>query len=764
MIPILISKLLKGGGIYSCLRTRFFAAACFLLLGPIAQAQQTGLWMQDFMQLSPNQWTVYQRKVDVVSKEAGNARILDESPTLIAMKGMDALLRQDVSLAKEQAKLLEKFAVDKHGATWFEFRWNYTTSWPYKLNAPWVSGLAQGLGLSLNTWLYQATKEQHYLRAAKKIARSYLVSIEDGGFVRKETGGDLFFEEYPLPTPTRVLNGAAIATLALQDYASISGEDVYDKVLQSAYGWWNKNISKYTVVLPEYPEVVSAYSLAPHRNEILFRILSEQSFDVVEISLTAKDQPPLTLHVGQANDSDRSGDSFLWFNPQFQNWSEIKQQGMHAYRSIVPKQGEYNHAPFTFSVSTEMLNKPAVLNIHVKNLNEGESLVQLYTGKEYVTLGKLTAPASDATISFPVAAEILNTLIQSKDLSPPVEPAYFTDNHLLIKLLASAGHSPGLQRAANRLEPSTSLTPGIYDASARTRWLLDDPVQIRAPVNHGEEAWHTEYPSVLEVGGVWHLFYSAIGEDSRWRVLRATSQDSGATWGPAVHVLNETSLEFGGSYAFPTVVWDKENQLYLMVFSADFDRNGTYDAVMLTDSKDLKTWSNPRRIANEGGLAPILWHDGEYYHVIYTIKDGESFHMMEMLSLDRLSWTLPRSIASSRARRHSGFYTLARLPSLKDFFMMERFLSPGRIEWRVMCRASDSTLIDVSKSPFYVLGAHPNRWDDYQYGMSFFRASDGELRVFFNGIPFGAEHGGSMAMAGVDEQALWKNIDTSSCH
>lgn len=739
-------------------------AALFLLFASTAHAQRAGLWMQQFMEMSPNQWSVYQRKVEMVTKETGDARILEESPTLIAMKGLDALLRKDVALAKKQAALLEKYAVTRQNATWFEFRWDYSTSWPYKLKAPWVSGLAQGLGLSLNTWLYQATKEARYLKAAQNIAKSYLVPIEKGGFVRMDANGSLNFEEYPVATPTHVLNGAALATLALQDYVKVSGDNTYGDILKFAYAWWNNNIARYQVVDPAYPEVVSAYSLAPHRNELLFRLLSDTPFNVRQIVFKPENGDALTLQVGDEEDSDRSADAFLWFNPKFQNWSAPIKDVSGKYRSFVPKQGEYNHAPFTFSVVAEALKQSATLQLQVDDLQAGEVLIQLYTGKEYVPVGKISIHGEQQTFSFPISAQVLSAFQDAQTVPPPVEPAYFTDNHLLISLLAEAGHSPVLRRAANQFEASTSLTPGIYDASPRTRWLLGDPQQFKAPTGHGNEAWHTEYPSVFVANGRWQLYYSAIGEDSRWRIMHATSDDQGKTWGPSEQVLDEARLEFHGSYAFPSVHYDKIHERYVMVFSADFDRDGHYDAVMLMESADLKTWTAPRRVASEGGLAPILWYDDEYYHIAYTIKDGESFHVMEMQSLDRLSWTLPQSVASARARLHSGFYTLARLPKKNDFFMMERFLAPGRIEWRVMCRAADSTLIDVSKSPFYVLGANPGRWDDYQYGMSFFRAPDGRLLMFLNGIPFGAEHGGSMAMVGVDEKALWKNIDTSRCH
>lgn len=739
-------------------------AALLLLFASTTYARAEGLWMQQFMEMSPNQWSVYQRKVEMVSKETGNTRFIEESPTLIAMKGLDALLRKNVPLAKTQAALLEQFAVTRHNATWFEFRWDYSTSWPYKLKAPWVSGLAQGLGLSLNTWLYQATKEARYLNAARDIAKSYLVPIEKGGFVRSLANGSLNFEEYPVATPTHVLNGAALATLALQDYVKVSGEKKYDGTLTSAYAWWNENISRYQVVDPAYPEVVSAYSLAPNRNELLFRFLSDTSFNVQQIVFKAENGDPLTLQVGNVDDADRSSNAFLWFNPKFQNWSESKKDASGKYRSVVPKQGEYNHAPFTFSVVPETLKQSATLQLQVESVHAGEVLVQLYTGKEYVPIGKIALQGERQTFSFPISAQVLSAFRDAETVPPPVEPAYFTDNYLLVSLLAQAGHSPALERTAQRFEASASLTPGIYDASPRTRWLLGEPQQFKAPTGHGIEAWHTEYPSVLIADGRWQLFYSAIGEDSRWRIMHATSDDQGKNWGPPEQVLDESLLEFQGSYAFPNVLYDKVHNRYMMVFSADFDQDGKYDAVMLMESPDLKTWTPPRRVASEGGLAPILWYDDEYYHIAYTIKDGEAFHVMEMQSLDRLSWTLPKSIASARARAHSGFYTLARLPRKNDFFMMERFQAPGRIEWRVMCRAADSTLIDVSKSPFYVLGAHPGRWDDYQYGMSFFRAPDDRLLLFLNGIPFGAEHGGSMAMVEVDEEALWKNIDSANCH
>lgn len=754
--------------INSCHPVRLLLLAAIFLLfsqGVVwAKSPPTQSWVQLFMAQSPNEWTVYQRKVEGVGKETGNSKIVDESPTLIAMKGMDALLRKDIVLAKAQAELLNRYAVERNGAVWFEFRWDYTTTWPYKMKAPWISGLAQGLGLSLNTWLYQTTGQKIYLQTAKKIARSYLVDITDGGFARHEADGSVNFEEYPLETPTHVLNGAALATLALKDYVTVSGENAYEPLLKSAYAWWDKNISRYQVALPTHPTIVSAYSLAPRRNELLFRFLSESPFDVMAVSLQPEGATALTLPIGDRDDDDRSGEAFLWFNPKFQNWSAIKEQGSDKFRSFVPNQGEYNHAPFTFSLPASALDKAATLRLHLRNFEAGEALVQLYTGKTYITVGKIEAPIANGDVSFPISQTTLNEFKKTTNFIPPVEPSYFTDNHLLISLLAQASGSITLQRAARLLEPSTSLTPGQFDASARIKWLLGKPTQVQAPNGNGQEAWHTEYPAVFEQDARWQMYYSAIGEDSRWRILQSISTDQGKTWSQGERVFDEATMPFKGSYAFPSIIYDKQRQRYSMVFSADHAGAGHYDAVMLTESVDLKTWTIPSTISAEGGLAPIIWNDGIRYHVAYTIKDGASFHVMEMQSLDRLSWTLPTSIASMRSTLHAGFYTLARLPGKKDFFMMERFLAPGRIEWGVMCRAQDSTLITASRAPFYVLGERPGQWDDYQYGMSFFRPADGKLRLFFNGIPFGAEHGGRIGMVDVDEKALWKNIDTSNCY
>ena len=743
-------------------------AVVYLLLFGGAACAESGVSssMQRFMAESENQWQVYQRKVEAQSKESNNpSRMVNGSPTLIAMKGLDALRRGEIGLAKQQAAALDRLSVTRDQATWFEFRWDYSTTWPYELKTPWISGLAQGLGLALNTWLYQSTHAPQYLAAARSIARSYTVPIGSGGFARRDESGDVQFEEYPLPTPTRVLNGAAIATLALADYANVAGDHSYDGLLQASRSWWERNIDKYILVSADFPEVVSAYSLAPRRDEVLFRFLADKDFDVVELTLKAKSGEVLRIPIGRTGDDSRSATAYVWFNTKFQNWSDIRQKNGLKYRAVVAAQGEYNHAPFSFALTPQMREADASLQVHVANVTAGASiLVQIYTGKEYVSLGNINGPVKNDVAEIPIPRSAFAAFEANLSRTPPVEPGYFADNQRLIGLLADAFDSKKLRSRADYLKPSVSLTPGPFDASSRVKWL-DDQRRIHWPLGNGMEAFHTEYASVIESGNEWHLFYSAIGEDHRWRIRRIDSSDKGNTWSAAKTVFAEDRLPFKGSYAFPRIFPDPLTRQFVMVFSADLDADGKYDVVMLTSSNDLSEWSEPRQIVPEGGLAPVPWFDGKNYHVVYSINDGASYNFMETRSLDLLSWSRPQAIASIRSQGYAGFYTLARLPKAdKDYFMFEQFLAPKRIEWRVMCRTNNGKLIDVAKAPFFVLGGHPGEWNDYQYGMSFLASADKSLYLFFNGIPYGAETGGSLGMAKVDQAALWNNIDTDLCH
>lgn len=84
------------------------------------------------------------------------------------------------------------------------------------LRPPWISAMAQGLAMSLLTRAYGLTGHRRYLVAARRAVRPFRRSVPRGGVVRMYEG-HRWYEEYPTPTPSYVLNGFGFTLLGLYD-------------------------------------------------------------------------------------------------------------------------------------------------------------------------------------------------------------------------------------------------------------------------------------------------------------------------------------------------------------------------------------------------------------------------------------------------------------------------------------------------------------------------------------------------------------------
>ncbi len=82
----------------------------------------------------------------------------------------------------------------------------------------WISGMAQGLGISLLLRAYAETEEWKYLDAATAATLPFYFDIAEGGVARAFPDGTIFFEEVPAEPPLRVLNGALFALLGVIEY------------------------------------------------------------------------------------------------------------------------------------------------------------------------------------------------------------------------------------------------------------------------------------------------------------------------------------------------------------------------------------------------------------------------------------------------------------------------------------------------------------------------------------------------------------------
>jgi len=108
--------------------------------------------------------------------------------------------------------------------------WEYRFPWPDRnLTPPWISGMAQGLGIQVLVRAYNITNNKKYLEIAKSSLQSFFVEVENGGVTYKDPeSGGWWYEEYPNPDnhrEDRVLNGFMFALLGIHEYYERTGDE-----------------------------------------------------------------------------------------------------------------------------------------------------------------------------------------------------------------------------------------------------------------------------------------------------------------------------------------------------------------------------------------------------------------------------------------------------------------------------------------------------------------------------------------------------------
>lgn len=93
----------------------------------------------------------------------------------------------------------------------------------YRLPAGWISALVQGQAVSALVRAYRATGNVKYLAAAEAAIAPFEVEVSQGGLRNYDDEGNLFFEEYPTASPSRVLNGFISSLWGLYDFAICTG-------------------------------------------------------------------------------------------------------------------------------------------------------------------------------------------------------------------------------------------------------------------------------------------------------------------------------------------------------------------------------------------------------------------------------------------------------------------------------------------------------------------------------------------------------------
>lgn len=212
------------------------------------------LWSDGLWGMSPELDSPFFRLKDGIPERHYPGIGWQKNPAYIAWWGLCA---REESTRQRAAAWLMKNRHEHKGFT----AWHYDFEWMHEgmaLKAPWISAMAQGLGASLLFRVGDKTKDEAMHNAAVRSLESYRVSVKDGG-VRTTLGGGAYYEEYPTPTPTYVLDGFLFAVLACADLKAWTQdgtllEEALETLEANLYRWdWRGCWSTYGICGPLCP-------------------------------------------------------------------------------------------------------------------------------------------------------------------------------------------------------------------------------------------------------------------------------------------------------------------------------------------------------------------------------------------------------------------------------------------------------------------------------------------------------------------------------
>ncbi len=115
----------------------------------------------------------------------------------------------------------------------------------YRLKAPWISGMAQGQGISLLLRYCRLISEERLLEITKEAFQVFLNPVARGGVVSHFPDGSLVFEEFPTNPPSLVLNGHVFALLGIYDYSVFWQDKTAKELFQAAVNGLKNNLNRY---------------------------------------------------------------------------------------------------------------------------------------------------------------------------------------------------------------------------------------------------------------------------------------------------------------------------------------------------------------------------------------------------------------------------------------------------------------------------------------------------------------------------------------
>lgn len=132
------------------------------------------------------------------------------------------------------------------------------------------------------------------------------------------------------------------------------------------------------------------------RNNLLFHFIErgwgniKGRYPILKITLKIDDTYTESLNVGEPMDNDTSHIAYLITSAGYTEWSNPQKEKGLIFRYVKDCDGIYKHAPFVFKVPgyIERFDRIHLVVEHLDN-TEGELIVEMYNGKNYVGIGEI---------------------------------------------------------------------------------------------------------------------------------------------------------------------------------------------------------------------------------------------------------------------------------------------------------------------------------------------------------------------------------------
>ena len=113
--------------------------------------------------------------------------------------------------------------------------WLHTREFPrYRTGSNWVSGMSQGLAISVLCRAYAITNDDTYHELADFALEVMKLKVGEGGVRAHLANGYVAFEEFPSPLPSLVLNGNMYAIIGIYDHLQMVESDGSRVLLEQA--------------------------------------------------------------------------------------------------------------------------------------------------------------------------------------------------------------------------------------------------------------------------------------------------------------------------------------------------------------------------------------------------------------------------------------------------------------------------------------------------------------------------------------------------